>query len=107
MSRKGSPLKKFSARTTDDVFGALSSGSRRNILMLLQASGRTMTSKEISEYFESSWQTMSRHLGVLERDGLVSVEQRGRVRAYSVEKAQLQGVIKEWMLHFEHDRHPI
>jgi DNA-binding transcriptional ArsR family regulator len=106
-SPKGSPVKRFSDRTTDDVFRALSDESRRYILRMLHASGRTMTSKEISQHFESTWQTMSRHLGVLERAGLVSVEQRGRVRSYSVEKAHLQGVINQWMLHFEHDRLPV
>lgn len=107
MSGRGSPSRRFSARTTDDVFRALSDSSRRHILKILHSSARAMTSKEISQHFESTWQTMSRHLGVLERAGLVSVEQRGRVRVFSVEKAHLQGVINQWMLHFEHDRVPV
>jgi DNA-binding transcriptional ArsR family regulator len=88
------------ADTTRRVFEALANGSRRTILALLQSGGRYMTSGEIAGHFDCSWQTISRHLRVLEEAGLVSFERRGRDRAYTVEAGRLRAVTDQWLAQF-------
>jgi DNA-binding transcriptional ArsR family regulator len=87
-------------KTTERVFLALANESRRTILTLLQSGERYMTSGEIAGYFDCSWQTISRHLRVLEEAGLVSFERRGRDRAYTVEAGWLRAVTDEWLAQF-------
>jgi DNA-binding transcriptional ArsR family regulator len=88
------------AKTIERVFLALANSSRRTILTLLQTGERYMTSGEIAGHFDCSWQTISRHLRVLEEAGLVSFDRRGRDRAYTVEAGWLRAVTDEWLAQF-------
>jgi DNA-binding transcriptional ArsR family regulator len=57
-----------------------------------------MTAGEIAERFSCAWPTVSRHLRVLERAGLLVHEKRGRTRVYRLNRKKLKA-LKEW-LHF-------
>ena len=66
-------------RQLDEVFFALSDPTRRQMLARL-ARGGDLTVAELSEPFEVSAPAVSKHLGVLERAGLLTREREGRVR---------------------------
>jgi ArsR family transcriptional regulator len=99
-TKTSSAARATDAKTTKRVFEALANGSRRTILTLLQTGGRYMTSGEIAGHFDCSWQTISRHLRVLEEAGLVSFDRRGRDRAYTVEAGWLLAVTNQWLAQF-------
>jgi len=56
-----------------------------------------MTAGEIADRFACSWPTTTRHLGVLQEAGLVSVEKRGRERIYKLEAERLLSITGEWL----------
>ena len=56
----------------DAVFKALDHPTRRQILMVLHFRGDAMTAGEIAARFSCRWPTVSRHIQVLERAGLVA-----------------------------------
>jgi DNA-binding transcriptional ArsR family regulator len=85
----------------DAVFGALAHRARRTILSVLHASGGSMTSGAIAEWFEHSWPTTSQHLRVLEQAGLVTIELRGREHLYRLDGSRLLSVTRGWLAHFE------
>jgi DNA-binding transcriptional ArsR family regulator len=62
----------------DDSFAALSDATRRGVLEQL---GRTAASiTELAEKFRMTLTGMKKHIGVLERAGLVTTQKVGRVR---------------------------
>jgi DNA-binding transcriptional ArsR family regulator len=81
------------------VFTALAHPARRIVLMTIFFNGGSMTAGEIAAIFEHAWQTTTRHLQVLERAGLLSVEKRGRMRVYTIERKRL-ALVREWLEHF-------
>jgi DNA-binding transcriptional ArsR family regulator len=85
---------------TEQVFRALANSSRRDILTMLHAHHGPLTSGQIAGHFESSWQTISRHLKVLEEAGLISFERRGRDRAYTIDTARQHAVVGQWLRGF-------
>ena len=84
----------------DAVFGALAHQSRRTILSVLQARGGEMTSGAIAARFEHSWPTISAHLRVLEKAGLVTITMRGRERVYRLDTGRLHEVAGGWLTRF-------
>lgn len=84
----------------EEVFSALAHPSRRQILLTVWFRGGVVSSSEIAKRFHYAWPTISRHLGVLEDAGLLTVEKQGRNRHYRVNKAKLD-VIKHWLHWFE------
>ncbi|GGD37664.1 metalloregulator ArsR/SmtB family transcription factor [Pseudoxanthomonas indica] len=64
----------------DQVFEALASRPRREILAYLSA--QELTAGDIGKRFEMSAPAISRHLSVLENAGLVSSERRGQFVFY-------------------------
>jgi DNA-binding transcriptional ArsR family regulator len=80
----------------DEVFSALDSAARRQILMILHFRGDQMTSGEIADRFACTWPTTSRHLRKLESSGLVTVERSGREWIYKLNRPRL-GVVMEWL----------
>lgn len=64
----------------DQIFEALSSSARRQILAYLSAG--ELSAGQISERFAMSAPAISRHLSVLENAGLVSSERRGQFVVY-------------------------
>ncbi|TFI58212.1 ArsR family transcriptional regulator [Sphingomonas parva] len=84
----------------DRIFAALAHPSRRQILLTLRFRGGRMTAGEIADRFGCTWPTTSRHLGLLRQAGLVSVERRGRERAYVLERARLDACVGRWLAWF-------
>jgi DNA-binding transcriptional ArsR family regulator len=68
--------------TLDQIFEALASRPRREILAFL--SKAELTTTELAERFEMSTPAISRHLSVLENAGLVRSERRGQRVLYSL-----------------------
>src|SRR3954463_11698811 len=73
-------------------FQALADGTRREILRLLRDG--PLTSGEIAERFESSWPTISRHLGVLREAGLVTTERHGQEIRYELNTSVFQDLVQ-------------
>jgi len=71
----------------DQVFEALASRPRREILAYLSA--QELTAGEIASRFEMSAPAISRHLSLLEAAGLVSSERRGQYVVYRLNKDSL------------------
>lgn len=68
----------YSTRTLDATFGALSDPTRRAILAHLAQGELSVTA--LAAPFRVSLPAISKHLGVLERAGLLRREKHGRVR---------------------------
>lgn len=62
----------------DDSFGALSDATRRGVLEQLGRADASITA--LADMFHMTLTGMKKHVGVLERAGLVSTEKVGRVR---------------------------
>jgi len=71
----------------DQVFEALASRPRREILAYLSAT--ELTAGEIASRFDMSAPSISRHLSVLEGAGLVSSEKRGQFVVYRLNRDSL------------------
>ena len=84
----------------DAVFGALAHQSRRTILSVLHARGDEMTSGAIAARFDHSWPTISQHLQVLAKAGLVTISLRGREHVYRLEAERLHAVAGAWISRF-------
>lgn len=81
-----------------DAFKALADPTRRAILRMLRAG--PLASGEIAERFDSTWPTVSRHLGVLRAAGLITSERQGQQVVYELNTTVFQEVIEElldWM----------
>ena len=66
--------------TTDRIFEALASSTRRQILAYLSA--QELTAGEIANRFDMSAPAISRHLSLLDAAGLVASERRGQFIVY-------------------------
>lgn len=75
----------------DKVFTALASTPRRKILAYLSAT--SLTAGEISERFEMSKPSLSKHLSILENAGLISREKKGQYVHYSLVPANLTNTL--------------
>jgi len=65
---------------TDGIFKALSDKNRRKILGLLAK--KNLKVGELLQHFDFSQPTLSSHLSILKRTGLVGVVRQGRYRVY-------------------------
>ena len=83
------------------VFGALAHESRRHIVLLLSHLGGELPSGYLAQRFQHSWPTTTRHLGVLEKAGLVVVRREGRSSHYRVDREKLNRVVAGWLSHLE------
>jgi DNA-binding transcriptional ArsR family regulator len=77
---------------TNSAFRALADQTRRDILTILRAGPRT--SGDIASQFQSSWPTISRHLGVLANASLVVTTRRGAEVYYELNTSVFQDVIQ-------------
>ena len=84
----------------DTVFSALAHASRRHILLVVLFRGGVMSAGEIAGRFQCSWPTVTRHLRVLEKAGLLTHEKQGRNRSYRLDIERL-GLVREWLEWFE------
>jgi DNA-binding transcriptional ArsR family regulator len=87
------------AATTADVFNAIAEPRRRLIIDFL-ADARPRPVGEVVESLGLSQPTVSKHLGVLRKVGLVSVTRLGQQRLYRLEPRELKAV-NDWVKTFE------
>ena len=73
----------------DRVFHALADGTRRSMIHAL-ARGRARSAGELGRRFRSAQPTISRHLKVLERAGLVQRTVEGRVHRFRLHQRKLE-----------------
>jgi DNA-binding transcriptional ArsR family regulator len=78
----------YSARPLDPAFAALADPSRRGVLERLGQADATVT--ELATAFGMTLTGMKKHIGVLERAGLVATEKQGRVRTCRLGPARLE-----------------
>ncbi len=72
----------------DDSFAALSDATRRGVLEELGRSDASITA--LAEKFHMTLTGMKKHVGVLERAGLVTTRKMGRVRTCSLGRRRLE-----------------
>jgi DNA-binding transcriptional ArsR family regulator len=87
------------APTTTDVFNAIAEGRRREIVEVLARRGALAVGMLVAA-LGLPQPTVSKHLGVLRKVGLVAVIKQGRQRFYNLEAAQLK-TVHDWVKTFE------
>ncbi|MEV8629020.1 metalloregulator ArsR/SmtB family transcription factor [Streptomyces sp. NPDC051079] len=84
----------MSAVIDDDLWSAIGDPTRRRIVdLLLDEGGGTSTT--LSERLPVTRQAVAKHLGVLDRVGLVHGTPSGRERRYEVDEAQLARAVAQ------------
>lgn len=78
----------------DGLWSAIGDPTRRRMLDLLLADGAG-TATSLSEQLPVTRQAVAKHLGVLDRVGLVHVTPMGRERLYRVDDAQLARAVAQ------------
>lgn len=78
----------------DDLWSAVGDPTRRRMLDLLLADGNG-TATSLSEQLPVTRQAIAKHLGVLDRVGLVRGTPAGRERRYWVDEAQVGRAIAQ------------
>ncbi len=84
----------MSVAVDDDLWSAIGDPTRRRLLDLLLADGAG-TATSLSERLPVTRQAVSKHLGVLDRVGLVHVTPSGREMRYQVDEAQLARAVAQ------------
>ena len=74
--------------TIDTAFRALGDPTRRRVIEQLSAGPASMT--ELSRPFNIRLPSLAKHLGILERSGLVRSTKVGRVRTYRLVPSRLR-----------------
>ena len=77
------------------AFKALSDKTRREILKLL--SKKDMSAGEISEHFNMSKPSISKHLEILREAELISSERKGQFIIYSINTSVIQEVLGNFL----------
>ena len=78
----------------DDLWSAIGDPTRRRMLDLLLANGAG-TATSLSEQLPVTRQAVAKHLGVLDRVGLVHVAPAGREMRYRVDDVQLARAVAQ------------
>ena len=96
----------FQQARLDDSFAALSDATRRGVLEQLGRSDASIT--DLAEKFHMTLTGMKKHVGVLEKAGLVITEKVGRVRTCTIgpgqleaERAWIEGYRQLWSSRFD------
>lgn len=84
----------MSTAIDDELWSAVGDPTRRRMLDLLVASGGG-TATTLSERLPVTRQAVAKHLGVLDRVGLVHGTTAGRERRYEVDEAQLARAVAQ------------
>jgi DNA-binding transcriptional ArsR family regulator len=87
------------AATTTDVFNAIAEPRRREIIGIL-SNGEEWAVNDLVARVDIEQPTVSKHLGVLLKVGVVSVTKRGQQRMYRLDAAQLKPV-HDWVKSYE------
>jgi DNA-binding transcriptional ArsR family regulator len=82
------------AVVNDELWSAIGDPTRRRMLDLLLVDGGG-TASSLSERLPVTRQAVAKHLGVLDRVGLVHVTPVGRERRYQVDEAQLARAVAQ------------
>lgn len=77
------------------VFKALNDKTRREILQMLK--DNKLTAGEIADQFDISKPSISHHLDLLKRAGLVSAEKKGQFIYYTINTTILEDIFK-WLI---------
>ncbi len=77
-----------------DIFQAIADPTRRAIISLLVV--QAMTPNAVAEQFDSTRQTVSKHIQILQECGLVTSETKGREIYYQIHPKKLKEVDK-WL----------
>ena len=85
--------------TTADVFNAIAEPRRREVIAVL-ADGGEYAVNQVVMRLRMSQPTVSKHLGVLRKVGVVSMVKRGQHRMYRLNAAELKP-IHDWVKTFE------
>ena len=83
-----------------EAFAALAHPTRREIVQMLAQNGEA-TVNELAEPFDISLPTVSQHLKVLERAGLINRRRSAQTRPCSINAARLREV-SQWVEHYRH-----
>ncbi len=75
----------------NDIWGALSDPTRRQILTLLRR--ENLTAGQIADHFDMTKPSISHHLNVLKQAGLVDAEKQGQRIVYSINTTILQDLM--------------
>lgn len=89
--------------STDKVFKALADPTRRLTLDKLREQGG-QTLRQLCDRMEMTRQAVSKHLGILEEAGLVSVEWHGREKLHYLNPVPIQDIHERWISRYERDR---
>ncbi|MFJ5776291.1 ArsR/SmtB family transcription factor [Streptomyces sp. NPDC093094] len=84
----------MSVTVDDELWSAVGDPTRRRMLDLLLAGGGG-TATTLSEHLPVTRQAVAKHLGVLDRVGLVHVTPSGRERLYRVDEARLARAVEQ------------
>lgn len=84
----------MSVTVDDDLWSAIGDPTRRRMLDLLLADGDA-TATSLSAQLPVTRQAVAKHLGVLDRVGLVRVTPAGREMRYQVDEAQLARAVAQ------------
>ncbi|WP_163836322.1 ArsR/SmtB family transcription factor [Spartinivicinus ruber] len=82
----------------DLVFKALADETRRELLQTLCKSSYSI--RELAEPFDISFAAVAKHVGVLERAGLITRKKRGREQICSINPLTLQAA-HQWLGFYE------
>lgn len=84
----------MSQEIDDELWSAIGDPTRRRMLDLLLARGSD-TATSLSDQLPVTRQAVAKHLGVLDRAGLVVVTPAGRERRYRVDEAQFARAVAQ------------
>jgi DNA-binding transcriptional ArsR family regulator len=87
------------AATTTDIFNAIAEPRRRKIIDLL-SDGREWAVNDFVARVKISQPSVSRHLGVLRKVGVVTVAKAGQQRLYRLHAAELKP-LHDWVKTYE------
>lgn len=79
----------------NSVFKALNDPTRRAILELLR--DKDLTAGEIAEKFDISWPSVSHHLDLLRKAGLVISQKEGQFVFYTINTTVLDDML-QWLI---------
>lgn len=83
------------------LFKALNDPTRRSILEMLR--DKDMTAGEIASKFDMSWPSVSHHLDLLRKAGLIVAQKEGQFIYYSINTTVMDDML-QWLLQFTKKR---
>jgi DNA-binding transcriptional ArsR family regulator len=83
------------------LFKALNDPTRRSILEMLR--DKDLTAGEIASRFDMSWPSVSHHLDLLRKAGLIVSQKEGQYVYYSINTTVMDDIL-QWLLQFNKKR---